>query len=88
MQGTKAQFDNFNPKCLLPQSLDYWNYPGSLTTPPLNETVNWIVLKETISVSEKQVRATMPFHDCPPQRDNGNGQTFIELIVSSSGIVR
>ncbi|XP_040185299.1 carbonic anhydrase 7 [Rana temporaria] len=64
-KGTKAQFDNFNPKCLLPQSLDYWNYPGSLTTPPLNETVNWIVLKETISVSEKQMerfRKTLLFN--------------------------
>ncbi|KAM4722320.1 carbonic anhydrase 7 [Rhinophrynus dorsalis] len=54
-KGTKAQFDNFNPKCLLPPSLEYWTYPGSLTTPPLNETVTWIVLKEPVMVSEKQV---------------------------------
>ncbi|CAH2324149.1 carbonic anhydrase 7 [Pelobates cultripes] len=54
-KGTKAQFDNFNPKCLLPSSLEYWTYPGSLTTPPLNESVIWIVLKEPIKVSEKQM---------------------------------
>ncbi|KFO83366.1 Carbonic anhydrase 7, partial [Buceros rhinoceros silvestris] len=54
-QGTKAQFRSFNPKCLLPLSLDYWTYLGSLTTPPLNESVTWIVLKEPIRISEKQV---------------------------------
>uniref|UniRef100_A0A8C6Z0Y4 Carbonic anhydrase n=1 Tax=Nothoprocta perdicaria TaxID=30464 RepID=A0A8C6Z0Y4_NOTPE len=54
-QGTKAQFRSFNPKCLLPLSLDYWTYPGSLTTPPLNESVTWIVLKESVKISEKQL---------------------------------
>ncbi|NXA35070.1 CAH7 anhydrase, partial [Eudromia elegans] len=54
-KGTKAQFRSFNPKCLLPLSLDYWTYPGSLTTPPLNESVTWIVLKEPIKISEKQL---------------------------------
>ncbi|XP_069595479.1 carbonic anhydrase 7 isoform X2 [Ranitomeya imitator] len=54
-RGTKAQFNSFNPKCLLPSSLEYWTYPGSLTTPPLNESVTWIVLKEPITVSEKQM---------------------------------
>uniref|UniRef100_A0A8D0F1Z9 Carbonic anhydrase n=1 Tax=Strix occidentalis caurina TaxID=311401 RepID=A0A8D0F1Z9_STROC len=54
-QGTKAQFRSFNPKCLLPLSLDYWTYLGSLTTPPLNESVTWIVLKEPIRISEKQM---------------------------------
>ncbi|XP_030060331.1 carbonic anhydrase 7 [Microcaecilia unicolor] len=54
-KGTKAQFDNFNPKCLLPSKQDYWTYPGSLTTPPLNESVLWIVLKDPIYISEKQM---------------------------------
>ncbi|KAG8437421.1 hypothetical protein GDO86_008209 [Hymenochirus boettgeri] len=54
-KGTRAQFDNFNPKCLLPSNLEYWTYPGSLTTPPLNESVTWIVLKEPIKVSDKQM---------------------------------
>uniref|UniRef100_A0A8C6JZG2 Carbonic anhydrase n=1 Tax=Melopsittacus undulatus TaxID=13146 RepID=A0A8C6JZG2_MELUD len=48
-------FSSFNPKCLLPLNLDYWTYLGSLTTPPLNESVTWIVLKEAISISEKQL---------------------------------
>uniref|UniRef100_A0A673AGV1 Carbonic anhydrase n=1 Tax=Sphaeramia orbicularis TaxID=375764 RepID=A0A673AGV1_9TELE len=59
----------FFPKCLLPSSLHYWTYLGSLTTPPLHESVIWIVLKDPITVSEKQVRScqTWPLLDlyCP-----------------------
>ncbi|XP_064193315.1 carbonic anhydrase 7-like [Anguilla rostrata] len=54
-KGSKADFRDFNPTCLLPSSLSYWTYPGSLTTPPLLESVTWIVLKEPIRVSEKQM---------------------------------
>uniref|UniRef100_A0AC11E0R5 Carbonic anhydrase 7 n=1 Tax=Ovis aries TaxID=9940 RepID=A0AC11E0R5_SHEEP len=54
-KGTKAQFSCFNPKCLLPASRHYWTYPGSLTTPPLSESVTWIVLREPIRISERQV---------------------------------
>ncbi|KAM4833367.1 carbonic anhydrase 7 isoform 1-T1 [Thomomys bottae] len=54
-KGTKAQFSCFNPKSLLPVSRQFWTYPGSLTTPPLSESVTWIVLREPISISEKQM---------------------------------
>uniref|UniRef100_A0A8C8RAA0 Carbonic anhydrase n=1 Tax=Pelusios castaneus TaxID=367368 RepID=A0A8C8RAA0_9SAUR len=54
-KGTKAQFRSFNPQCLLPLNLNYWTYRGSLTTPPLYESVTWIVLKEPIRISEKQL---------------------------------
>nr|XP_060644433.1 carbonic anhydrase 7 [Anolis sagrei ordinatus] len=54
-KGTTAQFKCFNPSCLLPHCLDYWTYPGSLTTPPLNESVTWIILKEVVQISDKQM---------------------------------
>lgn len=54
-QGKQTTFANFDAKTLLPGSLDYWTYDGSLTTPPLLESVTWIVLKEPISVSPAQV---------------------------------
>ena len=33
----------------------YWVYHGSLTTPPCNEPVTWIVFYEPINVSPHQV---------------------------------
>lgn len=57
LKGKQTTFDNFDPATLLPGCLDYWTYDGSLTTPPLLESVTWIVCKEPISVSPEQVHA-------------------------------
>ncbi|KPP59648.1 carbonic anhydrase-like, partial [Scleropages formosus] len=54
-KGKQTTFSNFDPKVLLPPCLDYWTYEGSLTTPPLLESVTWIVLKQPISVSSAQM---------------------------------
>ncbi|XP_010892327.1 carbonic anhydrase [Esox lucius] len=54
-KGKQTPFANFDCKTVLPASLDYWTYDGSLTTPPLLESVTWIVLKEPISVSPAQM---------------------------------
>ncbi|XP_034048255.1 carbonic anhydrase 7 [Thalassophryne amazonica] len=54
-KGSTTDFKGFNPMCLLPSSLHYWTYLGSLTTPPLHESVIWIVLKEPITLSDKQL---------------------------------
>jgi len=35
----------------------YYNYPGSLTTPPCSETVNWFVLKRWAELSGEQFEA-------------------------------
>ena len=31
---------------------DFYNYPGSLTTPPCTEGINWFVLKEVQTISK------------------------------------
>ncbi|XP_010744816.2 carbonic anhydrase 1 [Larimichthys crocea] len=54
-KGKQTSFCGFDPTALLPGSLDYWTYLGSLTTPPLLESVTWIVCKEPISVSCEQM---------------------------------
>uniref|UniRef100_A0A8C1X9L0 carbonic anhydrase n=1 Tax=Cyprinus carpio TaxID=7962 RepID=A0A8C1X9L0_CYPCA len=54
-KGRQTTFSNFDPKTLLPAALDFWTYEGSLTTPPLLESVTWIVLKDPVSVSPAQM---------------------------------
>lgn len=45
-----------NLKKLLPKRRSFWSYHGSLTTPPYNESVTWIVFKEPIEMSFKQLQ--------------------------------
>ncbi|XP_034240013.1 carbonic anhydrase 13 [Thrips palmi] len=46
-----------DPTNLLPAKSSYWTYLGSLTTPPCNESVIWIVFKEQLTVSQEQLEA-------------------------------
>ncbi|KAK7891965.1 hypothetical protein WMY93_023928 [Mugilogobius chulae] len=55
-QQSVVEFTKFDPACLLPSNIDdYWTYHGSLTTPPLTESVTWIVMKQHIEVSHDQL---------------------------------
>lgn len=56
VQDSVVEFTKFDPACLLPSNTeDYWTYHGSLTTPPLTESVSWIIMKQHIEVSHDQV---------------------------------
>lgn len=46
-----------NIEKLLPSNEHYYDFEGSLTTPPCSESVRWIVLKNTLHVSKKQVES-------------------------------
>ncbi|XP_071065138.1 carbonic anhydrase 5A, mitochondrial isoform X4 [Dasypus novemcinctus] len=47
----------FQPSGLLPACPDYWTYGGSLTTPPLAESVTWILQKEPMEAAPSQLAA-------------------------------
>lgn len=46
-----------NAQDLMPASLDFYAYAGSLTTPPCAEGVTWMVFTSTLSVSPEQADA-------------------------------
>ena len=66
-QGEQKQVDRaFDMNQNLPVSKSYFHYRGSLTTPPCSEKVDWIVMKEPITVSLEQVerlRKLMPVNN-------------------------
>ena len=60
--------EKIDPVKLLPQRdgnapLDFWRYEGSLTTPPLLESVIWTVFKKPIQISKDQVSYKFDFTD-------------------------
>lgn len=59
---------------MFPVNKSYYHYLGSLTTPPLNENVEWYVMKEPVEISSQQIedfeklyshnnRSTQPLND-------------------------
>lgn len=51
-----------DPAALLPAHGAYFTYSGSLTTPPCNECVIWIVFQDAIEVSQQQLDAFRSLH--------------------------
>ncbi|CAO2590091.1 Carbonic anhydrase 6, partial [Lemmus lemmus] len=56
--GQITTLKNTNIYNLLPEdTLHYYTYKGSLTTPPCTENVQWFVLRDTVKLSKTQVTA-------------------------------
>lgn len=73
-EGPAVKADpGINPNALLPARLGYYRYPGSLTTPPCSETVEWLVLTDPVHVAESDVASfakLYPMNARPVQKDN------------------
>ncbi|XP_029447448.1 carbonic anhydrase 13-like [Rhinatrema bivittatum] len=62
LKGKRCLFKSFDLSALLPQSWNYWTYPGSLTVYPFRECVTWIVLQEHITISSEQLAKFRTLH--------------------------
>jgi len=51
---------SFNPANMLPKELGFYNYEGSLTTPPCTEGVQFYILKTPVDISKQQL-AKFPY---------------------------
>jgi carbonic anhydrase len=45
----------FNPITFLPRSRAHYRYVGSLTTPPCTEGVQWVVMREPVTISDEDM---------------------------------
>ena len=62
-----------DPSNLLPRERAYYQYSGSLTTPPCSEVVNWLLLRAPIPVAKADIDAfakLFPMNARPVQKDN------------------
>lgn len=66
---------------LLPESQRYYNFAGSLTTPPCSEEVNWFVLKTPVEMSDAQLKrfASIYKHNARPVQPL-NGRAVMESL--------
>ncbi|WP_040499069.1 carbonic anhydrase family protein [Helicobacter suis] len=74
-------------KTLLPTTIHYYHFNGSLTTPPCTEGVSWFIIEETISFSPKQFETIkkIMYHKTnqrPIQKD------YNSVIVKSFAVIR
>lgn len=54
--GSEVKLKGFKVDALLPKQKGYYEFMGSLTTPPCSENVTWVVLKQSIQASKEQIQ--------------------------------
>lgn len=75
----KSLSGRINVQKLIPSRRDYYNYSGSLTTPPCTEGVNWIVMKRPVEVSKDQVKT---FTELFPKSDRPIQDKYFRPVYS------
>ena len=77
-----------SPGALLPSTVHLYRYSGSLTTPPCNENVRWVVIAEPIEFSQEQIETFEKFYsgnNRPLQPHNDRALRLIEVNRGAGG---
>lgn len=53
--GSKVEIPATDPDLFLPDTTRYWTYEGSLTTPPLYESVTWLLFSQPVTIAQEQL---------------------------------
>lgn len=80
--GMEVKIEDIDPNGLVPASLEYWLYEGSLTTPPCSEDVDWMIARTPVRVDAEDIArfaALYPKNARPIRLPNRR------FILSSSG---
>lgn len=64
---------------MFPRNRGYYQYSGSLTTPPCSEGVKWMVLKNTVPISDAQVKS---FSDLIPNNARPVQDKFHRVVYT------
>lgn len=71
---------NINPLAMYPTNNQaYYNYTGSLTTPPCSQGIDWIVMKESVKISDSQLSefAKVYNHNYRPVQKLGGRKLYV-----------
>lgn len=67
-----------NPLDWLPEDTKkYYRYEGSLTTPNYDENVSWVVLREPLKLSKKELMKLIPFLQHPARETQPLNRRFV-----------
>ncbi len=67
-----------NPLDWLPEDTKkYYRYEGSLTTPEYDENVSWVVLREPLKLSKKELMKLIPFLQHPARETQPLNRRFV-----------
>jgi carbonic anhydrase len=72
-EGPAIKMAAADPNQMLPAKRSYYQYSGSLTTPPCSEVVNWLLLREPIQVARADIDAfgkLFPMNARPAQKEH------------------
>ncbi len=68
---------------LYPKSKDFYSYSGSLTTPPCTENVNWVIFKDQLILSYKQVlklKDNMPLNNYRNEQPLNDRKVYLNNV--------